>query len=452
MPQALDAEKAVIGACVIEQDAFAKVSDILIPDSFYDNRHKTIFEIIKKLNEEGEVCDIVTITDKLTKSNMLDKAGGAAYISELATSLLSATHLEEHARIVAEKALRRMLVIYGNHIMKQAFDEVGDVSILMGEAQSELALINGFCPQRYSTLKDALAEVHEIVETNAISSTPSTGMMTGFPFLDERGGLQSGNMIVIAGATSMGKTSLSLSIAENTLKNGSRIIFYSMEMTRKEITARLLAPLTGLPCNTILTARLSNEEREQFAIGRTELSGQQLFFDDRATSDIENIISSIRALSLKKRIDGVFIDYLQILSTNQQRTDRETQLADMARRLKNLAKETGVWIIVLSQLNRDMNNPVPNIDRLRGSGQVAEAADVVLTIYRPEIYGRRFPKPFEHIDTKGTAMIDMVKGRNIGTGSFIAGFDDKTAYFYPVSSPQQFKKNEMLSESNLTPF
>ena len=253
----------------------------------------------------------------------------------------------------------------------------------------------------------------------------------------------------------MGKTSFSLAVIENALDSGARICFYSLEMSRHELTARLLSPRTGIPSNKILTARLANEEQNRVKMASMELSRKSLFFDDKSTSDIDSIISSIRSLSLKKGIHGAVIDYLQVLSTNQQRQDREAQLADMARRLKNLAKDTGVWIIALSQLNRDISNPVPTIDRVRGSGQIAEAADVVLTIYRPEAYsnGNRYPKPYENVDTSGTALINVCKGRNIGTGAFIAGFDANTTRFYDLPSVPTFKiDNTPIIPKVIAPF
>lgn len=455
MPQALDAERAVIGSCIIEQDAFPRISDMVRPSSFYNSRHASIFAAIKSLNNDGKAVDLLTIAEWLIKEGKLDEVGGAAYIAELSRAILSSAHLEEHARIVAERAQKRMLIEYGNSIMSKAFDEASDVADLMGEAQTGLAQIISHDEQRYSTLYDTLKEVDTIVKDNATSPTPSIGIKTGFQWMDERGGLQAGNLIIIAGATSMGKTSFSLAVIENALDSGARICFYSLEMSRHELTARLLSPRTGIPSNKILTARLANEEQNRVKMASMELSRKSLFFDDKSTSDIDSIISSIRSLSLKKGIHGAVIDYLQVLSTNQQRQDREAQLADMARRLKNLAKDTGVWIIALSQLNRDISNPVPTIDRVRGSGQIAEAADVVLTIYRPEAYsnGNRYPKPYENVDTSGTALINVCKGRNIGTGAFIAGFDANTTRFYDLPSVPTFKiDNTPIIPKVIAPF
>lgn len=187
MPQAVNAERAVIGACLIEQDAFSRISELLRPGSFYDTKHQIIFGAIKHLNDAGEPVDCLTVTDRLQKNGELGKAGGASYVGELATSMLSSAHIELHARIVAEKAQRRHIIEHARDITNEAFDEACDVGEILTRSQDELARISGYSAQRYSTLDEVLDEVERIVETNAKSDTLITGMKTGFGYLDERG-------------------------------------------------------------------------------------------------------------------------------------------------------------------------------------------------------------------------------------------------------------------------
>ena len=181
-------------------------------------------------------------------------------------------------------------------------------------------------------------------------------------------------------------------------------------------------------------SRLTDSQLQSVDKGIGKVSGKGIYFDDRSTSNIDTIISSIRYMKLKYGIDGAIVDYLQILNVNMKGANKEQQMGDVARRLKNLAKELDIWIIALSQLNRDNMNPVPSLARLRDSGQIAEAADVVMLIYRPEVNKKSYPNEFSNVDTRGTAMIDIAKGRNIGLLRFICGFNAATTCFYNLDS------------------
>ena len=214
---------------------------------------------------------------------------------------------------------------------------------------------------------------------------------------------------------------------------GCPVAFYSMEMTKHQIAARMLSAESGIPSKDIQMSRLSEPMLEQIDKGVARVLRNDVYFDDRSTSNIDTILSSIRSLKIKYGIKGAIVDYLQILNVNMKGTNKEQQMGDVARRLKNIAKELGIWIVALSQLNRDNLNPVPTLARLRDSGQIAEAADVVMLIYRPECYSKDYPEPFKSANTQGTAMIDVAKGRNVGTFKFLVGFDKPTTSFYNLS-------------------
>ena len=211
-----------------------------------------------------------------------------------------------------------------------------------------------------------------------------------------------------------------------------------MEMTKEQLTARLLSAKTSIAANDILySGNLTPSEMEIIDKARTELPGDSLFFDDKSTSNIDSILLSIRMMKLQSNIDGAVVDYLQILNVNSKNKNfsREQSMGDAARRFKNIAKELNIWVVALSQLSRDSNNPVPNLNRLRDSGQIGEAADVVMLVYRPEYYNLHYPAPYDNIDeypTDGTAMVDVAKGRNIGTFKFFLGFDKRTTNFFPT--------------------
>ena len=228
-------------------------------------------------------------------------------------------------------------------------------------------------------------------------------------------------------------TSLAIAFALSAAKNGDGVAFYSMEMKKEQIAARMIAIESGVPASEIMYSKLDSGRFEAIDRGIGKIYDKPVYFDDRSTSNIDTILASIRTMRLKYGIAGAVVDYLQILSVNMRGSNTEQQMGEAARRLKNLAKELDIWIIALSQLNRDNINPVPTLARLRASGQIAEAADVVALIYRPELYGKFYPEPFQHASTAGTAMIDIAKGRNIGLMRFLVGFDASTTRFHEIN-------------------
>lgn len=234
-------------------------------------------------------------------------------------------------------------------------------------------------------------------------------------------------------------TSFSIKLAMNC---GCPIAFYSMEMKKEQIAARMISIASGVPANEILFSKLDSGQIISIDKGAAKVMDYPVYFDDRSTSNIETILSSIRMMKIKYGIKGVIVDYLQILNVNMKGTNKEQQMGDVARRLKNIAKELDIWIIALSQLNRDLQNPVPSLGRLRDSGQIAEAADMVILIYRPEVYGKRYPEEFANSDTQGTAMIDVAKGRNVGLMKFIVGFKKENTNFYDLDDVPIYEVKE----------
>lgn len=229
-------------------------------------------------------------------------------------------------------------------------------------------------------------------------------------------------------------TSLALSMAYNAIQTGAKVAMYSMEMTNEELGARLLSINSGVSSSEILySSRLGEEKLKSLDYSAGVIKYDNMYFDDNSTSNIETILVSIRSMKIKHNISGAVVDYLQILNVNQKNSNKEQAMGDVARRLKNLAKELGIWIIALSQLNRNSDNPVPNLNRLRDSGQIAEAADLVIFVYRPEYYGKAFPEPFENIAVEDKAMIDIAKGRNVGTARFVCDFHKKTTFFSDIT-------------------
>ena len=428
-PHDLQVEKLVLGTLMSSKDSLYEVNHLLKEDSFYDVFHQKIFKAIITIEDRGDSPDMITVHNELKKNNESVDAFKLAEICDCFT-----TTIYQHSAILHDKCVRRNLINIANQIMHMSFDETNDIVDIQSEAEENIK--NLFCESdnSISDINEAIKGVQEQIERNNSEMKVNTGTLTGFMKFDEKsGGFQKSDFIVIAADTSQGKTSLSVSIALNAALNGSSISIYSMEMKKEQIAARMMSMQSGVPANQILYSKMLPEQFDKIDRGLSSLYNRHIYFDDRSTSNIDTIIASIRNLKKKQNIDGAIVDYLQILNVNMKGSSPEQQMGAVARRLKNLAKELDIWIVALSQLSRDHANPIPSLSRLRDSGQIGEAADIVMLIYRPEVYGKYYPEPFKLANTQGTAMIDVAKGRNIGILKFLVGFDCKTTKFYDMN-------------------
>ena len=437
-------ERYVIGCLLSFNNAYTIVFPYLDEDCFYDKKCQEVWKMIDSMSKKCIPVDLISVSAELLKRNSTISQIDLIEYSDSATTTVN---LEYHAKRLKELSTRRKFWLIGQNLIKAGITEGVEIS----EIQQKT--MDNFCnvldkTDGFSTLTDALQSLNDIILRNASSDSIITGTKTGMTKFDEKGGLQKSDLIIVAGETSMGKTSLALSMTRNAIENNAKVAFYSMEMTKEQLSARLLSAKTNIPANNILySGSLAPSEMRMIDDARGKLPGDNLYFDDNSTSNIDSILLSIRMLKMQKNIDGAVIDYLQILNVNSRNGNisREQAMGDASRRLKNLAKELNIWIIALSQLSRDSTNPEPNLNRLRDSGQIGEAADVVILVYRPEYYNRSYPSPYDNKEdypTEGTAMIDVAKGRNIGTFKFFLGFDKKTTNFY--------NSNLINDESNLS--
>lgn len=421
-----DAERVVLGTIITVRNAFEEVRELLSEEAFYNPFHKQIYKAVLQLSSSGERPDMITVKSKLS-------ANGIEFdlVEYMKISSCLTFDLYQHAARLNDLAIRRKFYVIGQYLVSNSYSEAEDILDVTNCVSDELASLFKSSSTTVTTINDGLESVYNMINDNLSGNKPLTGTPTGFEKIDAKsGGLQKSDLIIIAGETSQGKTSLAVSIMRNAAYNGAKIAMYSMEMKKEQITARILSMESGVPANQIMYSRLTGSQIQAVDRGIGNISGTGIYFDDRSTSNIDTIISSIRYMKLKFGIDGAIIDYLQILNVNMKGANKEQQMGDVARRLKNLAKELDIWIIALSQLNRDTMNPVPTLSRLRDSGQIAEAADVVILIYRPEVNKKPYPNEFSNVDTRGTAMIDIAKGRNIGLLRFICGFNAATTCFY----------------------
>lgn len=441
----LKAEQYVIGSLLVDPTAYTLVSQYLDEDCFYDPMCRDIWKAVDNMGKQGMPIDVISVSAELSKqkSNVT-----ALDLMNISAQIASSAHVEYHAIRLQDLGRRRKLWVVGQQLSKVGLSE----EILTADAHQEaIESIGGVFEKADGvfTLDDAMNSLNEIMVKNATVGGVTTGTKTGMERFDEKGGLQKSDLIIVAGETSQGKTSLALCMTRHAIENGAKVAFYSMEMTKEQLTARLLSAKTNIPANNILySGSLAPSEMRMIDDARGKLPGENLFFDDKSTSNIDSILLSIRMLKMQKDIDGAVVDYLQILNVNSRSTSfsREQAMGDAARRFKNLAKELNIWIIALSQLSRDSNCPEPNLNRLRDSGQIGEAADVVILVYRAEYYNRAYPAPFDNKDdypTDGTAMIDVAKGRNIGTFKFFMGFNKNTTIFF---------KTNLINEDVQVPF
>lgn len=443
-----DAEKVVLGTIITERNALEEVRELLSEDSFYNPFHKQIYKAAIQVASLGERPDVITVKNKLV-------ANGVKFelVEYLKITSNCTFDLYQYAARLHDLTIRRRFWDIGQYLVSNSYSEAEDILDVTNSVNEELASLFKSSSTTVTTINDGLESVYKMINDNLTGNKPMTGTPTGFEKIDAKsGGLQKSDLIIIAGETSQGKTSLAVSIMRNAAYFGAKIAMYSMEMKKEQITARILSMESGVAANQIMYSRLTDSQIQAVDKGIGRVSGTGIYFDDRSTSNIDTIISSIRYMKLKFGIDGAIVDYLQILNVNMKGANKEQQMGDVARRLKNLAKELDIWIIALSQLNRDTMNPVPTLSRLRDSGQIAEAADVVILIYRPEvdkIAKRSYPGDFSNVETKGTAMIDIAKGRNIGLLRFICGFNAATTYFYNLDSvPLSGSKVADVEEEN----
>ena len=425
MPQSPEAEKIVLGTLITDPNILNEVRDILPADAFYITKNKDIYQCVLDIADRGERVDIITVVNECRKK----KLDVAPYdIGQLQMNY--SPIINDHVGILVEKYRRRKLFEIGALLQSNSYSEVNSINEVLSDVKDKLDGIFSSSRESVYTIKDAVQSVYDNIDKNLRGGYQLTGSPTGFSIFDKRsGGLQTSDLIIIAADSSQGKTSLAIKLAMNC---GCPVAFYSMEMKKEQVAARMISIESGIPSNEILYSKLLNEQIKAIDKGVSQVIQKPIYFDDRSTSNIDTILSSIRMMKIKYGIKGVIVDYLQILNVNMKGSNKEQQMGDVARRLKNIAKELDIWVIALSQLSRDSQNPAPSIARLRDSGQIAEAADMVILIYRPEIYGKKYPDEFSDKSTENTALIDVAKGRNTGLMKFLVGFDSKTTNFYEM--------------------
>lgn len=437
-----DCERCVIGTILAERNAIHQVRELLTPKSFYNNFHSEIYGAILAMTDRGDRADMISIIPELKKRKVEFTHFDVVSIVQNHTF-----DLVQYACHLVNLEKRRNLYDMGQYLIANGSSEVEDLECVVQVANDKLSSIFGSMDNHVRTASDYIQEVHQRVNDN-LNNVRIPGTHTGFNQIDKKGGFQPTNLIVVAAESSQGKTALANAITLAAAKSGANIAFYSMEMSGRQLMTRLAAIESHIPISVLANEKLSGEQLHSFDRSVGVLSKLGIFFDDRSTSNIDTIIASIRSMVIKRNIQGVIIDYLQILTINMKSGNTEEAIAEAARRLKNIAKELNIWVMALSQLSRDSQTPVPTVNRLRGSGQINEASDMTILLYRPEVYGKRYPEPFQSTNPQGTALIDIAKGRDVGVFKFIVGFDAATTQFYELNERPVLPLTDKLSDDN----
>ena len=426
-------EVGVLTCILNNNNNFFSVGKMLSENLFYDTKNKNLFKMIQKGISDGKTVDlmyVVTETAKSTAKNIYTISDLMSIFTGYISDALFGQYIEE----LAELSRRRSLWALGQKLIRLGVDMTYSYDDAMKEIESVMDK-DGEADTGVISLKDANTKMMQRVRDN-ITGVSDSFIPTGFSYIDSRGGFQASDFNVIAAATSSGKTSLATNIAVNAAKAGKPVMCYSMEMTAEQVAARINATISKVSSSLIQYKKLYESQFNDVQKAVNETNDLPIYFDDSSTTSAEAIFTSMRANSKKYGIKMFIIDYLQILSSIKSVNDQQSFLGEVSRKLKNLAKELNVNVTVLSQLARNNQDPMPTLDRLRASGQIAEASDTVLLIWRPSLYGKTSYKG-SNAPVDGTAEIIIAKGRNVGTWSFIVGFDPSTTNFYDISTEQR---------------
>lgn len=435
-PQERDLERAVLGALLIEQDAYMHVAEILSPESFYEHRHQLIYEAIQHLNFEQKPVDILTVTHKLEETGNLEDAGGPFYLTELSQMMYSSSHIEYHARIIADKALARNIITMTSEVQRDAFDPTQDTAELMQRLEAEVFKLSSSGQKRDVTQVDSiLTTAYDNLQKAAARPDGMSGIATGFTKLDKiTNGWQDSDLIILGARPAMGKTAFALSMAKN-IAVDQRIptAFFSLEMSDVQLVNRIIINVCEIKGELIRTGKLKPFEWEQLDANIKRIYGAPLYIDDTPGLSVFELCTKARRIVNEHGVKIIIIDYLQLMNATGMRfSSRQEEISIISRSLKGLAKELNIPIIALSQLSRDVakrenDDKRPQLSDLRESGAIEQDADIVTFIHRPEYY--RIYEDSQGRDLHGKAEIIVAKHRNGSVGDILLNFRGEYARF-----------------------
>lgn len=432
-PQNIDAERALLGSIMTRPDVVYDVVDIIGGKSFYSERHKIIYETMLELFGKSQPIDLLSLASRLKEKELLERAGGNLYLTELLGSVPSASNAKHYAEIVQKKSMMRRLIEAAERITSLGYDEAQDMAEILDKAEKQVFDVsNSSFTHKFIELKEALGEAWERLDRLHKSKDNLRGLPTGFPELDNKlSGLQKSDLVILAARPSMGKTALALDIARQTAVNYQNTVgVFSLEMSSQQLVDRMLASESRVDAWKLRTGRLSVEsEFEQIRDSLDRLAKAPIFIDDQPGSNILKMRAVSRRLKAEKNLSLIIVDYLQLMipTTARANDSMVQQVTEISRSLKTLARELDVPVLALSQLSRavEQRGGKPRLSDLRDSGSIEQDADVVMFIHREDKYKEDSEKP-------NIAEILIEKHRNGPTGKVELYFDDKKATFLSV--------------------
>jgi len=414
-PQNLEAEQSVIGAILIDNDALPKTLEILDSGDFYKLSHRKIFNAMTELFERNEPIDLITLTDILKKKDEIEAIGGVSYLSSLIHMLPTAANIKYHAHIVREKALVRGLLRSANDIASKVYEDNLDAEDLVDYAEKSIFEISDKrIKVSFVTLKEVIKDSFEMIEHLYDKKETITGVPSGFKDLDDlTTGFQKGDLIVIGGRPSMGKTAFTLNIAQHVgVELREPVAIFSLEMAKEQLALRMLCSEAMVNSNSIRKGFIKKEDWHKLTSAASNLTGAPIFIDDSSAITVLELRAKARRLKMEHGLSLVIVDYLQLMRGKGSFERREQEISDISRSLKALAKELSVPVIAVSQLNRSVESrrpPTPILADLRESGAIEQDADVIIFLYRGEVYNKE--------SKKGHAEVIIAKQRNGPTGT-----------------------------------
>ena len=425
-PQSIDAEKAVLGCILINNDSISAILEYLSSNSFYDNNHKIIFDSMIALYDKSCPIDSVNLIEELKKADNLDTIGGAYYITGLSQEAPSVSNAEYYAKIVKEKQILREIINTSIEMSSLAYEGQDEITTIIGKAEQHLFNISELSSKKkFEELSPMLDKVLEIWSNRKKGDI--TGVSSGFKDLDNQiSGFQRSDLIVLAARPSMGKTALALNIARNaSVNNKSKIGFFSLEMSTQQLTERLLSSEAQISSHLVRTGKLPKREWRKLSEAASGLSDLDIYIDDSPGLNIMELRAKARQMKLDKEVDLILVDYLQLLHKPGRIESRQQEISYISRSLKALAKELDIPIIALSQLSRapeSRSDHRPIMSDLRESGAIEQDADIVLFIFRKYVYSK-------DPEDKGLAELIVSKHRSGPTGTIKLSFIDEYAKF-----------------------
>ena len=435
-PQNTEAEASLLGAILIDSDAVVKIADIISGEDFYDPRHQRIYEAITQLYEKHSPIDVLTLSDQLKSTGFIDFVGGAAYLTELTNFVPTAAHVEQYARIVAEKAMRRRLIKVSQENIELGYNEERNLQELIENAETKLFEVSQqHVKQDISSIETILGESFDRLDELHKDKGKLRGVPTGFKDLDNiLAGLQRSDLFILAARPSMGKTAFSLALAQSVAqKAGEPVLVFSLEMSKEQLVDRMLASESGVDAWALRTGNLTDSDFEKIGQAMGALSEAQILIDDTPGITVSDLRTKARREAHIRPLGLIIVDYLQLMSGGSSfagDSNRVQEISAISRGLKGIARELNVPLIALSQLSRSVESrspQIPQLQDLRESGSIEQDADVVAFLYREEYYN-------PETERKNLMDVFIKKHRNGPTGAVELYFDREKQRFRSVDT------------------